>query len=58
MSADYFRKQLKIRELVTREDKAKMIVLSQKYIIVFSWYYEDMLGVDMDIIVYRIPLVE
>ena len=35
-----------------------MIVLLRDYVDVFTWSYEDMPGLDTDIVVHRVPLVE
>ena len=35
-----------------------MITLLQDYVDVFAWSYEDMPGLDMNIVVHRIPLME
>ena len=51
-------KELKIETLITPEEIAEIIALLQKYIDVFVWSYENMLGLDTNIKVHRIPLVE
>ncbi|XP_073264252.1 uncharacterized protein [Populus alba] len=52
------KRELKIGTLITHEEKKELIALLRDYVDVFAWSYEDMPGLDMDIVVHRIPLVE
>ncbi|XP_052301368.1 LOW QUALITY PROTEIN: uncharacterized protein LOC127904008 [Populus trichocarpa] len=55
---DQLKKELKIGTLVTSEQRTKMIALLQEYADVFAWSYEDMPGLDTNIVVHKIPLEE
>ncbi|XP_073261302.1 uncharacterized protein [Populus alba] len=52
------KRELKIGTLITPGAKEELIALLRDYIDVFAWSYEDMAGLDTDIVVHRIPLVE
>jgi hypothetical protein len=52
------KQELKIGTLITPEEKEELIALLRDYVDIFSWSYEDMPGLDTDIVVHRIPLVE
>jgi hypothetical protein len=58
VGSDQLRKELKIGTLITSEQRTKMIALLQEYLDVFAWSYEDMPGLDTNIIVHKIPLEE
>ena len=55
---DQSKKELKIGTLITLEQRTTMIALLQEYADVFTWYYEDMPGLDTNIVVHKIPLEE
>jgi hypothetical protein len=55
---DQFKKELKIGTLITSEQITEVISLLQEYADVFAWSYEDMLGLDTNIVVQKIPLKE
>jgi len=44
--------------LITPEEKEELIAPLRDYIDVFAWSYKDMPGLDTNIVVHRIPLVE
>jgi hypothetical protein len=48
---DQFKKELKIGTLITSEQITEVISLLQEYADVFAWSYEDMLGLDTNIVV-------
>ena len=52
------KRELKIGTLITPEEKEELIALLRDYVDVFAWSYEDMPGLDTNIVVHRIPLVE
>ncbi|XP_052305620.1 uncharacterized protein LOC127904792 [Populus trichocarpa] len=58
VGSDQLKKELKIGTLVTSELRTKMIALLQEYADVFAWSYEDMPGLDTNIVVHKIPLEE
>ena len=58
VGSDQVKKELKIGTLITSEQRIKMIALLQEYSDVFAWSYEDMPGLDTNIIVHKIPLEE
>jgi hypothetical protein len=58
MGNDQFKKELKIVTLITSVQRAKMIALLQKYADIFTWSYDDMSGLDTNIVVHNIPLKE
>jgi len=51
------KKELKIGTFITTEKKDDIISLFHEYVNVFAWTYADMLNLDIDIVVHRIPLV-
>jgi hypothetical protein len=52
------RRELKIGTLITVKEKGSLTSLLQDYMDVFVWSYTDMLGLDIDIIVHKVPLIE
>lgn len=52
------RRELKIGTLITVKEKGSLTSLLQDYMDVFVWSYADMLGLDIDIIVNKVPLIE
>lgn len=38
--------------------KARLINLLQEFVDIFTWYYQDILGLDTNIVVHRLPLKE
>jgi len=51
-------KELKIGTFVTTEERNRLVSLLHKYADVFAWTYTDMPGLDTDIVVHKIPLIE
>jgi hypothetical protein len=51
-------KELKIGTLVTTEERNRLVSLLHEYVDVFAWTYADMPGLDTDIVVHKIPLIE
>jgi hypothetical protein len=58
VGSDQSKKELKIGTLITLEQRTTMIALLQEYADVFAWSYEDMPGLDTNIVVHKIPLEE
>ena len=52
------RKEVKIGTTLSLSTRKELIDLLQDYINVFAWSYQDMLGLDTDIVVHRLPLRE
>jgi len=55
---DQIKRELKIGTLTTPEERVEVIALLQEYADVFAWSYEDMPGLDRNIVVHKIPLEE
>ena len=58
MGNDQIKKELKIGTLITPEERIKIKALLQEYVDVFAWSYEDMPGLDRNIVLHKIPLEE
>ncbi|XP_061945039.1 uncharacterized protein LOC133669048 [Populus nigra] len=52
------KRELKIGTLITTEERCSLTALLQEYTDVFAWSYADMPGLDIDIVVHRVPLIE
>ena len=52
------RKEVKIGTTLSPATRKELIDLFQDYIDVFAWLYQDMSGLDTDIVVHRLPLKE
>lgn len=50
-------KMVKIGTLMTTEQRADMIEFLKSYKDVFAWSYQDMPGLDTDLVVHRLPLI-
>ena len=50
------RKEVKIETLIKLTTRTKLIDLLQKYQDVFAWSYQDMPGLDIDIVVHKLPI--
>lgn len=58
LGAEEEKKEVKIGATLNDEAKRKLIELLQEYMDVFAWSYQDMPGLDMNIMVHRLPLKE
>ena len=58
MGDNQLRKKLKAGTLVTLDQKTEIIALLREYTDVFFWSFEDMPGLDTNIMVHRIPVIE
>jgi len=52
------KKELKIETLVIAEEKDGLVSLLQEYMDFFAWTYVDMFGLDINVVVHWIPLME
>lgn len=51
-------KEVKIATALEEGVKARLIEMLQEYVDIFAWSYEDMPGLDTDIVVHHLPLKE
>ena len=58
MGAEGERKEVKIGTSLLANTKKKLVELLQEYNDVFAWSYQDISGLNIDIVVYRLPLRE
>ena len=58
MGTEEKRREVKIGTTLSPATKKKLIDLLQDYNDVFAWSYQDMPGLDMDIVVHRLSLRE
>ena len=52
------KRELKIRTLITTEERCSLTSLLQEYMDVFAWSYIDMPDLDIDIVEHIVPLIE
>ena len=52
------KKEFKIGENLELSVKKRLIQMLRDYVEIFAWSYEDMLGLDTDIVVHRLPTKE
>ena len=52
------KKEVKISANLEESVKGRLVQLLHDYVEVFDWLYEDMSGLDTDIVVYRLPTKE
>src|ERR1043165_9678068 len=58
LGPDEDRKEIKIGADLENSVKERLIQMLRDYIEVFAWSYEDMPGLDIDIVVHRLPTKE
>jgi hypothetical protein len=58
LGIEHEKKELKVDTLVTANERKRLVSLLHKYANIFTWTYIDMSGLDTDIKVHKIPLVE
>ena len=51
-------KEVRVGAALQDKVKTKLVKLLQDYMDVFAWSYQDMSGLDTDIVVHRLPLRE
>ena len=52
------KRELKTGTLITTEERCSLTALLHEYMDVFAWSYVDMPGLDIDIVVHKVPLIE
>ena len=52
------KKEIRISANLERSVKSRLVQMLHDYVEVFAWSYEDMPGLDTDIVVYRLPTME
>src|SRR4051812_14019308 len=55
---DEEKKEVKIRADLEDIVKKRLIQMLQDYVDIFAWSYEDMPGLDTDVVVHRLPIKE
>src|SRR3954462_5075051 len=58
LGSDEEKKEVKIGANLENSVKQRLIQLLQDYVEIFAWSYEDMPGLDTDIVVHRLPIKE
>ena len=58
MGIEEERREVKIRTTLSPTIREKLIDLLREYSDVFAWSYQDMPGLDTDIVVHHLPLRE
>ena len=58
VGTEYDKRELKIGNLITADMRNELVVFLQEYTDVFSWLYADMLGLDTNIMVHKLSLIE
>ena len=56
LGTEEIKKEVKIGDALQSEVKKGLIELLLEYVDIFAWSYEDMPGLDTDIVVHRLPL--
>lgn len=51
-------KEVKVEASLDKSVKAMLIDMLREFVDIFAWSYQDMLGLDMDTVVHRLPLKE
>ena len=49
------KRELKIMIVITPKEREELIALLRDYVDVFAWSYENMSGLETDIVVHRVP---
>ena len=52
------KRELKIGKLIFAGLRSELVALLQEYVVVFAWSYADMPGLDTDVVVHKLPLIE
>jgi hypothetical protein len=58
MGTEHNKRELKIGKLISTGIRSELVILLQEYVDVFAWSYADMSGLDTDIVVHKLPLIE
>ena len=58
VNTEHDKKELKIGMLITTDMRSELVALLREYVDIFTWSYADMPGLDTEIVVHRLPLIE
>ena len=58
LGTDVNKKEVKISTNLEDNVKRRLVQMLHDYVEVFSWSYEDMSGLDKDLVVHRLPMKE
>ncbi|KAI5425842.1 hypothetical protein KIW84_031605 [Lathyrus oleraceus] len=56
LGTEEVRKEVKVGAALEVNVKSRMVALLKEYVDIFAWSYQDMSGLDTDIVVHRLPL--
>ncbi|KAI5433444.1 hypothetical protein KIW84_020640 [Lathyrus oleraceus] len=56
LSKELARKEVKVGAALEVNVKSRMVALLKEYVDIFAWSYQDMPGLDTDIVVHKLPL--
>ena len=56
LGTEEVKKEVKIGTTLGADSKERLVKLLQEYMDVFAWSYQDMPGLDTDIVVHKLPL--
>jgi hypothetical protein len=58
VNTEHEKKELKIGMLIATDMRSELVALLREYMDIFTWSYADMPGLDTEIVVHRLPLIE
>jgi hypothetical protein len=58
VGTEHNKRELKIGRLITADMKNELVALLREYADIFAWSYADMPGLDTEIVVHKLPLIE
>ena len=58
LGTEELKKEVKIDTSLSKSTKKELIDMLKEYVDIFAWSYQDMLGLDTDIVVHHLPLRE
>jgi hypothetical protein len=58
VNTEHDKKELKIGMLITTDMRSELVALLREYVDIFAWSYADMPGLDTEIVVHRLPLID
>ncbi|KAI5428505.1 hypothetical protein KIW84_033474 [Lathyrus oleraceus] len=56
LGTDEVKKEVKIGAALEASVKSRMVALLKEYVDIFAWSYQDMPGLDIDIVMHKLPL--
>jgi hypothetical protein len=56
LGTEEVRKEVKVGAALEASVKSRMVALLKEYVDIFAWSYQDMSGLDTDIVVHKLPL--